>query len=129
MSRHHSTRRGFVMALVLAVMSLTAGMVAALTYFSAGYYRAHQADRGRLAAQAVSHSALAYVRAHAADWADRPPAEPIALDVADLLPPDAEAAVEISFLPADPKTCRITVRYHRGRYVFEDQFDDIPIAP
>lgn len=130
MSRQACHRRGFVMTLVVIVMGIAAGTVAALAYFSAGYYRAHQADRVRLVTQAVSYSALAYTRAHADEWAAQEPAAPVVLDVADLLPADATGSVEITFPDSAPRTCRIAVHVERGRYVLADLIDvDLPAPP
>ncbi|HSW46208.1 MAG TPA: hypothetical protein VLM89_11630 [Phycisphaerae bacterium] len=124
MTRPVYARRGFVMALVLAVMSLVAGVLALLASYSAAYYRNHQAERLKLATEAACASVAAYARAHAAEWAARPPASPVSPDIAALMPPGATGSVTISLTPADHHLRgNLSIRLTQGRYAVEREIN------
>lgn len=124
MSVSASHRRAFTMTLVLIVMTVVVGALVVLSRFSAAYYQTHQADRVRLAARVIADSVADYARVQAPRWRDHRPTEPVSIDIASMLPANAEGSAVITF-PAGSKSslCRVSVRINRGRYQAADEID------
>ncbi|MBN2447822.1 MAG: hypothetical protein JXO22_13910 [Phycisphaerae bacterium] len=108
-------RRGVMLALVLMVMGLVGGLLVLLASANAHRYRHRQAERVRLVSRAVADSAADYARTQLATWSTNPPAEPIELDVAALLPRKMTGSATMTVLTSDGQTvCHIATRVTRG---------------
>ncbi len=125
-----SHRRAFTITLVLIVMTVVVGALVILSRFSAAYYQTHQADRVRLTARVIADSVADYARAQAPRWRDHRPTEPISVDIASMLPANAEGNAVITFpVGNESSSCHIAVRINRGRYQAADEVDiELPRA-
>jgi hypothetical protein len=124
-------RSAFVMVLVLGVTALVGVLLTVLSFYSAAYYRSHQADRTRLITRVVTDSVAACARSRASQWREHRPTEPVSIDIASLLPAGSEGSAVITF-PAgnDRPSCHIAVHILRGRYEGADELDlDLPPPP
>jgi len=117
-------RRGVFLIIVVLAIGMVGAMLALLTRNATQAYSDHQQARIRCVARAVADSAVAYARAHRGEWATTQPAEPVTLDVQDLLPPRYTAAVTLSFSRRDDRSvCRISTRVERLGVGISDDID------
>lgn len=117
-------RRGLVLVMMVIVIGVVAGFLALLAMSAAHRYREHEAERARLICRMLSDSAAAHARAHQSEWSQNPPAEPVELDVADLLPPQYTGSATLTFTQASNETtCQVNTRVQRGRYACTTEFD------
>ncbi len=124
MSVRHVGRRGVVLALVIPVMVVAAGLLTLLATSGAQLYRDRQADRVRLVARAMADSAAVYARAHLDTWANAPLDEPVRLDVKHLLPPEMTGSATVTVLTIEGQTvCRVAAHVSRGAYAATDEIE------
>jgi type II secretory pathway pseudopilin PulG len=119
MKRASTLRRGFLLAVVLVVMTLVGAAITAMTVHATDYYRHGQVDRATLIAQALQASVRAYAVAHPEHLT---PGTSLALPVDALLPANFQGSAVID-CEADGQgaapTCRAVVRVDRGPYHVE----------
>jgi type II secretory pathway pseudopilin PulG len=128
-----ASRRGFMLFIVVVVMTIVGGLLVALSFSSAALYRDRQVDRIRAAARTVSESAALYARAQQELWtADgqegEGPSDPrtIELDVARLLPTEMRGSAVLTVSTAEERiVCRVIVRVVQGAYEVEEAVDVI----
>ncbi len=101
--------RGLILVLVLGVIVLVGGALTVLATWAAEGYRTRQGDQARLAAHALTDSAVGYARGHLQEWSTHPREEPVNLDVSTLLPPNMTGSAVITFdTLGGRRICRIT---------------------
>ena len=118
-------RRGFLLVIVLVVMTLIGGAITAMTLHAAEYYRLRQADRAAL----VAHGLLASVRAYAVAHPEHlTPGTSLALPVDALLPANFQGSAAIDCRGGDnpAATCRAVVTVERGPYHVKRE---LPLGP
>jgi type II secretory pathway pseudopilin PulG len=116
------TRRAFGLIVVLVAMAMVAGLVAVLSMRMSSTLRLHRVERARSVAQALADSAAAYARVHRAEWVVRPPAQPIQLDVKQLLPDGFTGSAVLSFETAtEGHICHIQTRAGQGKFEASDE--------
>ena len=117
-------RRGVTLVLVVLTTSLVGGFLTLLAISSARLYRDRQVDLVRALARAATDSAVAYARAHSADWAETPPDKPIELDIQELLPAKATGSATLRFLTRETRrVCRVSVDVRLHAFVASDEVD------
>lgn len=118
-----TAQSGYVLLIVLTVMTVLGGLVTALAGYSAWYYKSNQADRLRQMGSAVHDSVTVYVQTHQQAWFDQT-GEPAEVDIRELLPSGVAGTVTVR--RADDAT---DVRYHvhmeliRGRHARFESFE------
>jgi len=121
--KQRTAQRGYVLLIVLTIMTVLGGLVTALAGYSAWYYKSTQADRLRQMASAVRDSVTVYVQTHQQAWFDQV-GEPAELDIRELLPAGVDGMVTVE--RADNATY---VRYHvhieltHGRHARSESFE------
>ena len=124
MLRGRGQRRGVALMLVVVLMTIMTGLLTLLAAEAARMYRQRQADGARHVARALADSAAAYARVHIDEWSETPPAEPLVLDVGELLPPKVTGSATLSFPTIDGHViCRISTHAQWSRLVASDELD------
>ena len=122
-------RRGFVLIIVLIVMTLTAGVLALVASWGVYRHRELQLDRVRLGSRVINDSALAYARLHLAEWTAQPPDSGIDLDVGSLALRGLTASATVSVVTdGNRRVCRIATRVERGSLLATNEID-LPMGP
>jgi len=117
-------RRGVTLLMVIFLMTIFGGLIMMLAFNRSYYYRSRQVNRVRSVARAVADSAAEYVRVHADQWKVDLPAEPIDLDVDELLLPKMTGSARLSLVgEGDRRTCRVTARVARGVVAVVDEIE------
>lgn len=123
--KRSTSQRGYVLLIVLTVMTVLGGLVSGLAGYSAWYHRSTQTDRLRQVASAVRDSVVVCMEHAERAWEVHPD-EPVDLDIRDLLPSGMEGTVTIK---AERVSDADDVRYHvhielaRGRYARHETFE------
>jgi len=111
--------RGYVLLIVLTIMTVMGGLVTALASYSAWYYKSTQADRLRQMAFAVRDSVTVYVQTH-----QQAGGEPAELDIRELLPAGVDGTVTVE--RADNATdlrYQVHIELTRGRHARSESFE------
>lgn len=118
-----TAQRGYVLLIVLTIMTVLGGLVTALAGYSAWYYKSTQADRLRQMAFAVRDSVTVYVKTHQQAWVDQV-GEPAELDIRELLPAGVDGTVTVE--RADNATdlrYQVHIELTRGRHARSESFE------
>ncbi len=117
-------RRGVMLTIVVMVMTIVAGVFAVLGANLTHQHRQRQADRVRLVSRAIAASAANYARSQWPAWSMTPPAAPMELDVAALVPPKMTGAATIEVVAKEGRSvCRVAARAEWGPYSSIQEFD------
>jgi hypothetical protein len=124
MIRQPHRQRGAILVLVVVVMTVVAGSLAAMGTFAAFRYREVRVERARQVNRAIVDSAAGWVADKRNDWMADPPRQPVELDVKSLLPPEMTASATVTARKEEGMLkCTVATRVEYGVYAASNEVE------